>query len=58
MPSPNVVAVTGVWIPLARAALCLEEGCETIFELGSDACPRCARQTWVVLGRFLRERAA
>lgn len=39
-------------IPLDDAVLCLD--CETIYILGTPACPRCASRAWALLAQWLR----
>jgi len=43
----------GAVIPLARAVLCLEADCETIFDVSSATCPRCTSTTLVNLSRLV-----
>ena len=48
-----------VYIRLRRAALCCEESCEALFELGGREslvdlpCPGCGGTTWVPLTSFV-----
>lgn len=50
---PRVLAQE--WIPLNRAALCLD--CEGFFPLAAGCCPRCGSRAWTPLEKFLMERA-
>ena len=42
-----------VTLPLRDAALCLEEGCATIFRLAAGRCPACSSNAWMLLSRWL-----
>jgi hypothetical protein len=52
MPEPRVLGVS--WLPLGRAALCLD--CEACYSIEEPACPACGSRTWTLLARFLAER--
>jgi len=49
---PRVLA--SVWLPLQRAALCLDD--ETVFPVEDQACPMCGGETFVLLARWLQAR--
>ncbi|MFB3816173.1 MAG: hypothetical protein ACE147_00800 [Candidatus Methylomirabilales bacterium] len=44
-------------IPLSRAALCLESGCERVFRIERRSCPTCGSHAIIPLQRFLVARA-
>jgi hypothetical protein len=48
--------LASVWIRLDEAALCLEDGCETLYRLGEPACPRCASRAFALLAQWLSEK--
>ena len=52
--APRVLA--SVWMPLSRAAMCLED--ETVFDVGEGQCPVCGSEHFVLLTRWLTERAS
>ena len=53
MSAPRVLAC--VWLPLQRAALCLND--ETVFDVEQRECPICGSRTFSMLARWLAERA-
>ena len=56
MSEPRVLA--SAWIPLGRAAVCLNDDCETVFDVTEQTCPRCASAHCGLLTRWLTERAS
>lgn len=54
MSEPRVLA--SIWMPLSRAAMCLD--CESVFDLGEGQCPACGSEHFVLLTRWLTERAS
>lgn len=52
MSAERVLAVT--WLPLSRAALCLND--ETVFDVEEAVCPVCGSATFALLGRWLQGR--
>lgn len=48
--------LAAVWIPLARAALCLND--ETVFDLEQQECPTCGGASFALLARWLVEHRA
>ena len=51
--SPERV-LAAVWLPLERAALCLDD--ETVFDLEQQECPTCGSASFALLARWLQER--
>jgi hypothetical protein len=49
---PRVLATD--WLPLNRAALCLD--CETVYPLSAIRCPRCDGAACVALSKWLERR--
>lgn len=49
----DTTIVHGV-IPLARAVLCLEPDCETVFHVHDGACPRCTSRTFKPIAAWLK----
>lgn len=45
--------VTPLAIPIRRAALCLEEGCECIFTVDNRICPSCGSPKFIPVERYL-----
>lgn len=44
-------AAPALHLPLRRLALCVD--CEACFAVGTESCPACGGDTWVLLARFL-----
>ena len=51
-PAPRVLA--NVWLPIERAALCLD--CEAVYRLGEPSCPACSSKKAATLAKWLRDR--